>query len=249
MTEAILSISVDVNSAPLSAGRMVVEALAELGCPATWVSADPASSPTIAAARQLNLQHEAALLAPAEWFTAAEGRNQFVPQLLRQKLLAQQQGLTISTIASSVAAPRSALDLLAKHGISAIRMNDNSMTATAHRPGATPGLRNLRFGLWQLQIDNRLPSDGWSNMFAGRRIRRAIDRATVVGGVLHLAIDLDALSRDRSLRRLTQLHRTLTHANQRRDEGTLIVTTIAGTIARQSAPRAGRGAQSILRAA
>jgi hypothetical protein len=257
---ALLSISVDLESssraAPAPSGetlawtvRQLVDLLKGEGHAVTWVASDPVNSQAVGWAIETDCGHEVALLASADWAGHANGRSRFAAEFLRQKQRAKQAGISFSTVAVGGEMPREHFELLVRHGITAIRADHTAETNSARHRAPASGISSLRYGLWQISIDMRLSGGGWlSDRIAARRICRAIDRRIAARTASHLAIDAPGLA-IRSNGKLAGLKTVLRHIERRQREGTLLVGTIAETIAQLAPARTSHSAQSILRAA
>jgi len=255
---AVLSISVDLESAGSASGRSretpqeTVERLANCfeaaGQAVTWAASDPAGCATIRTVLETGPKHEVALLADPSWTLAAGSRSQLVAELVRRTTSARAEGIEVTTVALRDDALLVSSELLIKHGISAVR----AATATGWRSAGQPatGPAALRYGLWQIRPTVRLPvGSSLSAWLLTIQLRRAIDRGIRRSTPLHLLIDAPAFSREASRSSWGALRSVLRHVERRQKVGALSVLTIRETIARLAAPRAGRGAQSILRAA
>ena len=232
------------------AGRLI-SLLTKYQIPATWAVADPAVSAATDRLVSAGAGHEIAVLGDQSWVGREAGRSRFSRELTRRVSRGRSAGLTISTLVLRNVVLDDHLDLVVKEGISAVRSDYAGSTGSGllrRRAVAEP--RSLRFGLWDLPAATRLPGESrWLPSGGGARsARRGIDRAIATRAVYQLMID-GLLLAVRSPSALRLLERVLRHVDQRRQQGTLTVATLAGTAALLAGNRQGTPSHSILRPA
>jgi hypothetical protein len=259
MDETSLSISVDLE--PLSAGKSptsealgrTVERLIELfgteGVAATWVAGEPQSSELVARVLAADGCHEAALSVPSAWLIRENGRSRFAAEFIARKQRADAAGISLSTLAIDDELPSEQLELLVRRGITAIRTEHPPAIRLARRDGSSgSGIAPIRYGLWRVACEMRYRGGGWlAERLAAERICSEIDRRIAASSGGHLVIDAPAIAL-RTNAKLNGLGTILRHVRRERP-WSLRVGTIAETVARLTAPKSSRSAQSILRAA
>ena len=188
-------------------------------------------------------RHELALRVDAVWGRPEAGRPAFAQTLDSQLQQAQDQGVTVTTLAWGDFPLTPHTDLLVKRGISAVRT-----TSVATRTGllrlkapaaAAPG-QMIRYGLWTAPAIAR-----WQPGQGIRAIRRTLAQAAG-DGMAHLICDLSEVRLDTPLD--TGFRQALLELTRHRHHGALRVQTI-GQYADSLAARPSTPAQSILRAA
>ncbi len=227
--------------------RALVDQLGDAGIAATWFAAEPAISTALHQALDANCGHEAAIAMMGDWSGHESGRSRFATEFLRRKRAAERANIGITALGAPEGVPPEGLELLVRHGISAIRSNELN---TARRPARSelPGMTRLRFGLWQISDVSQVSARGWlAGQFAARRIYRAVDAALADRSVLHLAINASRIGAQRRTA-LDGFSKILKHIANRRNDG-LHAGSLAEIVARLAAPKAARPAQSVLRAA
>jgi hypothetical protein len=125
-------------------------------------------------------------------------------------------------------------DVLVKHGIKAVRVGESRLAttstggwwSTARSTSAVKAIRPLRWGLWEAVVNIDLGAIGPGGT------RRIVDRLAGHGGQAVIAADATLLSASAKL-----LPRLIEHLCRRRNEGSLIIDTLAGAVARQHMPR------------
>ncbi len=260
MATNLLSISVDLDS---SAGetqtaigpdlertsQLVAQLLANENLPATWLTIDPSASLAIRTAVSMDSRNEPGLRIADHWSGFEGGRSRLATEFLTRIRRAAASGMTLSTVSMSQSIDREHLELLARHGISAIR-GDRASDAGHNSPRSRQVKPNsLRFGLLQIVPVLLWSGGGWfANLLAARRTCRAIDRQIAAGLPTHLVIDCPALA-GRNNSGLKGLAKVLRHIGERRGAGAIRAGTITETVARLSARPSARTAKSILRAA
>jgi hypothetical protein len=218
--------------------------------PATYAFADPCGTRLADAVLASATAGEIALLADASWAGPNASRARLATELARHTRRALASGYALTTLALRDAAAAPHVDLLAKHGISVVRQRAparrlgllgwlaNWRGVARRRQGADP--RPIRFGLWSLGPNLVLPGAGYG------RACRAIDRAAIGHGLVHLVIDGPLLATVRGPAWRT-FERIVAHAARRRDEGSLAVVTLADVAGRLGHRSAVGPARSILR--
>jgi hypothetical protein len=257
-------VSIDADSAasrrPCAARRSVeasveraVDSLlrffADHGVPATWNFVDPAASPLTRHVRTSGGDHEIALGADAGWAGPDVGRRRFADELSQRMAAAHSAGYSISTLSLGAGAVTQQLDLLVQHGITAVcaattASLENTRAAGLFKLHAWRGAagraetasqpRPLRWGLWHVPAGCDLLRNG------PRRMRHQIELAAQRGGPLQCLVDVAALT-DQNLRMLRTLDAAFTHIFDRRDAGSLrisTVTRVVDTLGRRSTPPA-----------
>lgn len=257
MATALVSISVDLESPVVKTSTANIEQTAQLliellngeNLPVTWVAREPADSPAIGAVMEAASGHEVALRIASELSGLKSGRSRFATDFLDGMRRAAAAGISITTLATPESLEREHLELIARHGISAIRADRIRNANAGHVRFGQGSLVPLRFGLWQIGSDLEWSGGSWlRDVLGARRIGRALDRRIAAGLPTHLTIDAPALSVG-SNSRLSGLTKVLRHLERRRSAGAVHVGTIAQTLVRLSARPTVRAAKSILRAA
>jgi len=229
----------------------ILSLLVEHSLAATWASRSPIDG-TYAAAIAAHPRQELALWAgPSD--NSDQGRQAAGEQVRRQLLRSRAEGLSISTLFATdgMLAPDDAL--LVKCGIAAVcpivepaRPSGPTGLSRATRwllPGISHSFeapQKLRWGLWRMPAPVSLAHEGV------RRVRRAIDRAVASAGMLHVHIDLPALSAA-GRRSIGQIDTVVRQLASTRDRGRLRTQTMTETAVSLSRPRAPVPACSILR--
>jgi len=223
---------------------------------ATWGFDLPGSSPLLTAVQAIQPSQEIAIVARGAWGAADASRALFDAELSRRVAAAEETGARASTLLVAGGATPAHLDLVEKHGVTAlcrIALNDSHsaiapaslwrsgwFAPSAARAGAAP--RSLRWGLWQMPAAIDLARLGsW-------RTRQSILRRAASEGFAHLCIDMTALCTG-GARAERQLDAVLTLAAAWQNQGNLRLQGVAETVAQLSVSRQGPGAQSILRKA
>jgi hypothetical protein len=250
----LLSVSVDLGSQQRGAEvrshdalepvvQSLVELLGEARIPATWFAAKPATSAAVHQALNAGCNHEAAIVLAGDWSGHESGRSRFAAEFLRRKRAAEAAGIAVTTLAAQQGVPVENLELLVRHGISAIRIDQAVKLRTADQR-----ISRLRYGLWQIAEVVPVISGGWfGGHFAVRRICRTIDATIAHRSVIHLAIDASRLAAEGRIGS-KGLAKILKYIEKRQGEG-LLAGSIAEMIDRLTLRRTTRSAQSVLRAA
>ena len=260
MDEISLSISVNLEPFPVAENRpaakdlgRTVERLIELlgseGVAATWVANGLQSSEFVARVLAADDCHEAALSVPPAWLIRENGRTRFAAEFIARKQRANAAGISLSTLAIDDELPSEAFELLVRRGITAIRTERPPAIRLARRDGSSgSGIAPIRYGLWRVACEMRYRGGGWlAEKLAAERICSEIDRRIAASSAGHLVIDAPAIAL-RTNAKLNGLGTILRHIRRERP-WSLRVGTIAETVARLTAPKSNRSAQSILRAA
>jgi hypothetical protein len=252
-------ISVDLGnsetSQALAEGRLSAaadEALARLnraGWGATWSLGRAIDREWIdAVVRQPG--HELAILADADWHSVENRRGRFSQELCARLERADEAGFRPTTLALSSGHLPEHLDLLVKHGISAVRTTrvDDGQPWRGWRRwfgsarARCDQLQSLRWGLWEFDGALSLARQGL------RRISQALSAAAAEGGLAHVVVSLDQLA-GQGASGLKQLDRLLAQASSLRDRQAIQAQTVSSFVARLSRTRQGAAARSILRPA
>ena len=224
----------------------LIEALRDFRLAATWAVADPAVSAAteaIRAAAENNNDdddaHDIAVLGDHTWIGPQAGRTRFARELSRRVLRAQVAGIGVSTLVVRDAVLCDHLDLLVKHGITAVR-------DTRPLPSGTPyGAEPVRYGVWRMGATHRLGDLAAGRLGASGAIRRAVSRAAARAEACHLVIDAAQLARA-GKGAPQRLQRVLRHIARLRDREELSVRTMAQTARTLMPARGRRAARSIL---
>src|SRR5437764_1024477 len=153
--------------------------------PATWAVADPMLSAATDSILAANCGHEIAVLGDQAWLGPGCGRERLGRELTRRFSVPRKAGIPVSTLALRNVERVVDLDLMLKHGVTAvctIPLDDPSFARKVDQPP-------LRFGLWQAPDSRRLPPQAtwWSPI--GWLVRREIKRAIRHQSLLHLRFD------------------------------------------------------------
>lgn len=238
-----LTVSVDLpigtSRFPTAAGELL-RRLSDLGLPATW-AVDAVASPAVEAILQSRLQHEIAL-STANMASAATPRKQLAQHLVRARIAAARDGVSLSTLAiHGSELDESHYDLMVKHEFSMLRLGLNEPTASG--PPQT-----LRYGVWKAPLSAVVAAGSGGLVFgAAAKCVRALRQAVSKQGFVHVGIDAGAeqTSADRK-----GVERLLAKAAQLRDAKQLSCQTLQQVAAdlKQRGQRR-RSAGSVLRAA
>lgn len=217
----------------------LVDLFDRLCIPATWAVADPLLSAATERLQASQIDHEIAVLGDTTWVGSQASRGRFAGELSRRVLRARAAGLATTTLVPVDPVDETHLDLLVKHGITAVR---GPLQATA--PQA------LRFGVWQLPATLRLPVEsGWLHRAVRGLIVRSSLRRTAAGrGLFHLIVDGPRLGLA-GRPALRSLERLLRYADSRRRQHQLEAITMSEAAARLSHTPSILPARSVLRKA
>ncbi len=260
LTSGILAISVDLDldvqrrggdqqKSLETIGRQLADLLAQYRLPATWAVADPAVSAATDRILASNPAHEIAILGDRTWVGREADRPRFARELTRRATRGRTAGLTISTLLLRGTELDSHLDLAVKQGITAVARAEAISTAKWFgrvRSEAAP----LRFGLWQLPTQLSLPCERdwriWRS--PARQAKAELALAVSDRQVFHLSISgLAAAAASRST--LRAVDRLLVDAVRWREQGLLVVDTLASTARRLAGGRQTTPSRSILQPA
>jgi hypothetical protein len=207
--------------------------------PATWAVADPARSAATPCLLAGDIVHEIAVLGERSWIGRGAGRMRVERELSRRFGGARKADLHVSTLILRNVSQPVDLDLLLAHDIAAVSYPDNSTAAV----GSSAGM--LRFGVWRAPLAWRLPLEpcwwrpaGWQ---AARRLRDAIARR----GLLHVAIDGDALV-DREKTGMDHVRTIVKMVARLRNDGMIVVRTLQELALENLANRSAQPAKSVL---
>jgi hypothetical protein len=228
----------------------LLDLLDELGLPATWFV--PESMISILGPRILgtSTQHEIGLCTEANTNNQQPGRGTFARNLQRQLTLAHASDIEIS----SVAIPRGGIvahvDLLAKHGIAAVRCASSTRSAGAKRTG-WQHVEPLRFGVWNLPVTIHVERGAlWERLLQGWSVSRRLERVADEQEYCHISFDIGSVAQGAPRRRLRRLlraaSRTFCSTQSTRQVQALTMAELAKRLA---VPAVARSAQSILKAA
>jgi len=191
-----------------------------------------------------NCGHEIAVLGDQAWLGPGCGRDRLARELSRRFTVPRKAGIPVSTLALRNVEHVADLDLLLKHGVTAVCAIPVDDPSFARKPQQPP----LRFGLWQPPDARRLPpqTTWWSPI--GWLIRREIKRAIRHRSLLHLRFDAPRLI-NAPHRALDLVASILRFAAVKRDAGQLAIQTIGQLAAQSLSSRAAQPSRSILQSA
>jgi hypothetical protein len=264
-------ISVDVSAAQQQATADVprlLDLFDRLGIAATWALDEGVS---IDLARQISVRtvgHQLALLADPGVLHSHATRGQVVRYITaRQQQLAEAQLTATSLVGHRPAVgwlERDA-DLLAKHGITTVRFDDDRDDASSGKgrlravrgmcdwlwASGAPMVRpvSVRFGVWSLPGSMSVPASPVHTRLAAdvARACRSVETAATDGGLFHLVVGLEQLL-ERGSRGESSLEAVLKRAAEARSQGRIDVATTAEATGRFAhPPRRAPAARSILR--
>jgi hypothetical protein len=254
LTKAVVTISIDVGQ-PASDMRVtpshqhdetcqwLATVLADHRLSVTWCTA----SPMTANLPKLQPCHEVALVISHDGPADSARRSALDRQLARSVSEAAARGAKLTTLVTSTDWLTGHLDLVSRHGITALRHPADLAAAQApHRLQPS----QLRFGIWSFPVICELPGTSrWLPGRGGRRaVRRTLDRAISEQGLMQLSIDVARLAAaGRAARHV--VGRVLGDIAQRRRQGQLDVSSIAATAGRLAQQQESRPSRSILRPA
>ncbi len=212
--------------------------------PATWAVADPMLSAATDSILAANCGHEMAVVGVPAWLGPGCGRERLARELTSRFSVPRKAGIPVSTLALRNVEHVADLDLLLKHGVTAVCSSPVDDPSFARKPEQPP----LRFGLWQPPDARRLPPQitWWSP--AGWLVRREIKRAIRQRSLLHLRFDAPQLisAPGRSLDLVASI---LRFAAAKRDAGQLAIKTISQLATQALSSRAAHPSRSILQSA
>ncbi len=216
----------------------------EAAVPATWAVADPMLSAATDSILGAKCGHEIAVLGDQAWLGPGCGRERLSRELTRRFSVPRKAGIPVSTLALRNVEHVADLDLLLKHGVTAVCSVPVDDPSFARKREQSP----LRFGVWQPPDARRLPpqTTWWSP--AGWLIRREIKRAIRQRSLLHLRLDALRLI-DAPCRSLDLVAAILRFAAAKRDAGQLAIKAISQLAAQALSSRAAHPSRSILQSA
>jgi hypothetical protein len=246
-----LVISIDLELAPgqrmrlddqrrlASTTDLLIEALRDHDLAATWAVADPAVSAATEVVLAADASHDVAVLGDHTWVGPSSGRTRFARELSRRVLAAQAAGIGISTLVLRDVMLIDDLDLLVKHGITAVR---DAGTASSNLPcGAEP----IRYSVWRMGATHRLGDVAAGRLGACGAIGRAVSRAAARAEACHLVLDAAQLAQA-GTGAARRVNRVLRRIAQLRDREALSVRTMAQTARALAPARVESPARSIL---
>lgn len=254
LTKAVVTISINVDQpnadTRLTASRQhdetshwLATTLAEHRLSVTWCTV----SPTSATLPKLQPCHEVALVIPPDGAADTAQRSALDRKLARSVSESAARGMKLTTLVTTTDWLHGHLDLVSRHGITALRHPADIAAAKAPQR-LQPS--QLRFGIWSFPVSCELPGTSrWLPGGGGRRsVRRTIDRAIAEKGLVQLSIDVARLAEAGRWAQRVIAH-VLSDIAQRRRHGSLDVITIGATAARLAQQQESRPSRSILRPA
>lgn len=246
----IVSIDVRTSGKPGAAAAELLRHLETRQCGVTLSVDDSIDRDWIDAARCDPAGHELAILAGANWYSVDNRRGQFAQRLAAGVERAQAAGYAPSTLVLPAGHLAEHLDLLVKHGMSAVRITRASRRRglaswwRAWRAGEPRPVQPhaLRWGLWEFDGSLSLVQQGL------RQTLKAISGAAATGGLAHVAVDLERLAAQGTAG-WRQLDRTLEHVARLREQQAIDQQTVSGFVAQLARTRQSPPARSILRPA
>ena len=177
-------------------------------------------------------------------------RSQFSEELSRHILRAQAVRRNPTTLALPAGHLAEHLDLLVKHGISAVRTTRKSAArgiwswwrGKQGSVAASSQPHSLRWGLWEFDGSLELSRQGL------RRVSRTISAAAAASALVHIVVDLAQLA-GQGAAGWKQFERMLDQVNELRREQTIESLTVAEFVASLTRTRHSPPARSILRPA
>lgn len=211
---------------------------------ATWAASPDAALELVSLIHKYDLGHEIGLSADSAWIRGSTRQRSFTREIGRRVAQFREHGLDVSSLLFYDAAVPNELHALAKHGISAIRGSSRRLKSCPSKNGP----KTIRFGIWYEPVDARLPGlPVWLGRRFGRPYRVA-SRAARVQAAAHVAIDATELAeRGRSAMRAAR--RLIGYVADLRDNGQVIIATLADAARRGRGIKAASPTRSILRPA
>jgi len=239
-----LIISCDVSQDSCETAKTVFAQLHEKNLAATWVVSQPDDSELVAWVNGYSTRDEIAVAVGQENPNQSFSRRDFARDL-ESVAKAAKRGIKISTLVPPASYTYQHADLAIKHGISAVRrpVPPDDETTVVPRRG--------RFGLWTIPSSMCLSgAPSWFGRFGGiQQLRRAIDRAIVLGGVCHVVVDISAQSGANMSHVQRGLDRLIEHAQDRGAQDLLRCVTIHEAVSQRIEAERNQPAHSILREA
>lgn len=157
--------------------------------PATWAVGDPAHSAATALVAGSETKHGLALLGDRYWIGKTAGRTRFARELARRVSQSRTAGIETVTLVPRVAPVAEHIDLVVKHGISAVV----ATSGEAAKRAATGNVRALHYGVWEFTATERLPLRTSWLTGSGWRLYRTMRRAARQAGTVHIVVDAAAV--------------------------------------------------------
>ena len=229
------------------------DALARLnraGWPATWSLGPAIACEELAAALHEQPSHERAILAGDDWYSVDNHRGRFSQRLSDRLSQAHAAGWRPTTLALPAGHLAEHLDLLVKHGISAVRTTREAESRSWRnwrrwfRPASacSPQPQSLRWGLWEFDGSLSLVRCGL------RGVLQAVTAAAAAGALAHVVVEPGPLAAQ-GASGWKQFDRLVAHAVALRDRQAIQPLTVAAVVASLGRTRHGAAARSILRPA
>ncbi|HZL88942.1 MAG TPA: hypothetical protein VFB96_11255 [Pirellulaceae bacterium] len=207
--------------------------------PATWAVADPARSAASPSLLAGDVRHEIAVLGERSWIGRGAGRMRIERELSRRFGAARQAGMQVSTLVLRNVSQPVDLDLLLAYDIAAV-----SFPACHHAPTG-PSAGTHRFGVWHAPLAWRLPLAPCWWQPAAWKVARRLREVAGNRGLLHVAIDGDALVECED-DGLAQARTIVGQVARMRDEGRILVRTLQDLAFENLALRSAQPAKSLL---
>ena len=223
----------------------LIDVLGTMGIGATWAVADPVHSVWTDRLLAAGAGHEVAVLGESNWVGHQAGRRCFARELARRVLSSRASGLAATTLVVHGALPEEHLDLVVKHGMTAVRgrVVRNRPSRRSQQPCP------LRYGVWEVPVGLVLPGETKWFPGGGRFLRAGYGIRQASGGAyFHLVISVAQLAaRGHMAQHLVE--RVLRRVGREHQQGMLRLETLGETAARLSNILRGVPAHSILRLA
>jgi len=200
--------------------------------PATWAVADPARSAATESIRESWLSHELAIVGDRTWVGMGAGRLRFSRELARRVGSARSAGLSVRSLVVRQPLVNDHLDLLVRHGISAVAPIGLTM------PQSDGAANPLRYGVFELPVTTRLPiiAPWWQLAGSELELYHRLSMAVATGRTLHLAITASQIL-ETGNDGLDMLDRCLGQIAMMRLEGKVRVETLSPHVDRHLARR------------
>lgn len=225
-------------------GVRVIALFEQLRVPATWGVAEPAESSFVSQLKSSCEDHEIALLGEPSWVGKDAGRGPFARELARRLAQASAYGMQTTSILPRGVLVDDHLDLIMKHGITAVR----GLVDVKGRSSKPAMPHPLHFGLWELPAALSLPGEStWlPGGGRGRKAHKGISHAAKQGDVHHLVIDIPAIAQMGPAAERV-LAGVLRKAVKLRDDGKLEILTLCEVARALAAKTAEKPHRNILR--